>query len=228
MLFSSRIPEIAQRDRFVRHAVAHRAVFAVAGEDGLARVPSQRFRDRQVTLMWSTRADAERWAPVVADNPCVKELPLAALLAEVLPALAGLERRVGPDWCEDPAEAELDPTDLAERLRLRALETFVRRVRLSRLVWLLEDASGPALLVSATRADRFVLPCWSEQALAEARREGPWAGMAVSAVPLESFLGATLPWLAKRDWLVAPEHAEGPGALERAPGDLAADLEGSP
>lgn len=226
MLFSPRIPEIAQRDRFVRNAVAHRAVFAVADEDGLARVPSQRFRGCQVTLMWSARAEAERWAPVVAKNPRVEELPLAVLLAEVLPELAGLERRVGPDWSADPAEAELDPGDLAERLRLRALETFVLRARLSRVVWLLEDASGPALLVSATGADRFVLPCWSEEALAEARREGPWAEMAAFAVPLASFLGATLPRLAERDWLVAPEHAEGPGALELAPSDLAAHLEG--
>ena len=121
MPFSPRISEIAQRERFVRHAVAHRAVFAVAGEDGLARVPSQRQRGRQVTLLWSTRAEAEHWAPVVAVNPRVKQLPLAALFAEVLPALAGLERLVGPDWCADPAEAELDPIDLAERLRLPGL-----------------------------------------------------------------------------------------------------------
>jgi hypothetical protein len=224
MPFSPRISEIAQRERFVRHAVAHRAVFAVAGEDGLARVPSQRRRGRQVTLLWSTRAEAEHWAPVVTVNPRVKQLPLAALLAEVLPALAGLERLVGPDWCADPAEAELDPVDLAERLRLRTLEAFVTRARLSRSVWLLEDASGPALLVSTTRADRFMLPCWSDRAQAALRREGPWAGMAISAVALEAYLGVTLPWLAERGWLVAPEHTEGPGALELAPDEMAARL----
>lgn len=224
MPLKPRIPEIAQRDRFVRHAIAHRAVFAVAGEDGLARVPSQRRRGRHVTLLWSARAEAEHWAPVLAENPRVKELPLSALFADVLPALAGLNRLVGPDWCADPAEAEIDPADLAERLRMRALEAFVTRARISRALWVLEDASGPALLVSAACSGRFMLPCWSDRTLAAARREGPWAGMAVSSVALESFLAATLPWLAERGWSVAPEHTEGPGALELAADEMAARL----
>ena len=224
MPLKPRIPEIAQRDRFVRQAIAHRTVFAVAGEDGLARVPSKQRRGRDVTLLWSARAEAEHWAPVVAEDPRVEELPLSALLDDVLPALGGLNRLVGPDWCADPAEAEVDPADLAERLRVQALEAFVTRARLSGAIWLLEDASGPALLVSAACSGRFMLPCWSERVLAASRREGPWADMAVSSVALQSFLGATLPWLAERGWSVAPEHSEGPGALELAPDEMAGRL----
>jgi hypothetical protein len=186
-----------------------------------ARYPRSGNAGREVTLLWSTRAEASL-GPVVAVNPRVKQLPLAALFAEVLPRQ--LERLVGPDWCADPAEAELDPIDLAERLRLRTLEAFVTRARLARAVWLLEDSGGPALLASATRADRLMLPCWSDRALAASRREGPWAGMVISAVPLETYLGATLPWLAERGWLIAPEHTEGPGALELAPDEVAARL----
>lgn len=220
MLFSPSIPEIAQRDRFIRRVVAQQAVYAIAGEDGLARVDSRHFKGRQTTLVWSTREEAERWSGSLVANPRIKDIPLGAFLSEVLPALAGLKRLVGPDWSAEPVEGELQPLDLAERIRLEAVETFVQRAKLRQAVWMLEDSTGPALLVSATRSDQLFLPCWSSRRLAEARIEGPWKDMLAVEIPLPNFLTMTLPWLAERGWLVAPEHTEGAGALEFAPADL--------
>jgi hypothetical protein len=219
-----RIPEISQRDRFIRRAVAQRTVYAIAGEEGLARVPSRRFRDREVTLFWSSRTEAERWAPVVASNPRIKELPLAAVMTDVLPALSGLHRYAGTDWGAEPVEAEVDPLDLCERLRNETLDTFVAKARLSRKVYMLEDASGPALLVAASRPDTLMLPCWSQRAAAEERIEGPWRNMTAIEFPLETFLDRTLRWLTERGYLVSPDHWLGSAALELQPGEVARRL----
>ncbi|MEW5964414.1 MAG: DUF2750 domain-containing protein [Pseudomonadota bacterium] len=228
MLFSPSIPEIAQRDRFIRRIVGQRMVFCVAGEDGLARVDSRHFRGRQATLVWSARAEAERWASTLVAHPRLKEIPLGAFLAEVLPTLAGLKRLVAPDWSADPIEVELQPMDLAERVRLEAVEAFVQRVKVRRAAWMLEDSSGPALLVSATRADQLFLPCWSSRREAETRIEGPWKDMLAVEIPLDNLLSMTLPWLDQRGWLIAPDHCEGAGALELAPAELKARFVGMP
>jgi len=220
MLFSPSIPEIAQRDRFIKRVVANGHVYAVAGEDGLARVDSRHLKGRQATLVWSTEAEAERWATALVTNPRIKTIPLGAFLAEVLPALAGLNRLVGPDWGAEPVESELQPQNLAERIRLEAVEAFVARVKLRRTVWILEDSSGPALLVSSARADQLFLPCWSSRRQAESRIEGPWQDMLAVEIPLDNFLTLTLPWLEQRGWLIAPDHMEGSGALELGPASL--------
>lgn len=224
MQFLPRIPEIAQRDRFLKRVVASGIVYAVAGEEGLARVPSRRLKGREVTLLWSSRAEAERWSSVVAKNPRIKELPLAEVLAGLLPSLTSAKRLIGPDWSSDPVELELEPGDLGERLRLEALEAFVLKARTGGTVYMLEDTSGPALLVSATRPDLLFLPCWADRDSAEARIEGPWRDMMALEIPLESFVRHKLVWLAERGFLVAPDHRPGAGALELQPEDLAARL----
>ncbi len=220
MLASPRIPEITQRDRFIRRAAAQRSVFAVVGEDGLARVPSQRHHGREVTLLWTSRATAERWADVIAQRPRIKQLMLDAVLADVLPALARLNRLVGVDWGSDAIEPEIAPADLARRLVGEVAAGFVERVVQTRTVFTLEDGAGPALLVSAGAADRLVLPCWSERAFAEVRIEGPWADMMTVEVPIEVFATAKLGWLEGRGWLVAPDHLVGSPVPEVAPADL--------
>lgn len=226
MLQNPRIPEIGQRDRFVRKAAAQRLVYAVAGAEGLGRVPAQRHRGREVTLLWSSRKAAESWADVVADAPRVKEITIDALIGEVLPGLARLKRLAGPDWGSEPAEPEFDPLDLAERLRREVQDGFAERVREQRVVYLLEDGAGPALLVSAGRSDRLLLPCWSERAVAESRIEGPWSGMTAVEIPLASFLERTLGWLDGRGWLAAPDHVYGAGATEVEPSLLRTALSG--
>lgn len=220
MLLSPRIPELNQRDRFIKRAVAQRMVYAISGEEGLGRVPSQRHRGREVTLFWTNRKSAERWADVIAQKPRVKEITIDALLGEVLPALARLNRLAGPDWGSDPIEPELDAADLGERLRREVVDGFVERTSHTRKVYVLEDTTGPALLVSASQPGGLVLPLWSERAFAEARIEGPWAEMMSVEVPLQSFTQKTLLWLQDRGWLAGPDHMIGPGATEIAPAAL--------
>jgi hypothetical protein len=224
MQHSPRIPEIAQRERFMKRVVQRGGLFAVAGEEGLARVPSRHFKGREVTLLWSSRIEAERWANVVAKNPRIKELPLSEVLGGLLPSLAGSRRLIGPDWSAEPIELELEPRDLADRLRLETLEAFVAKARSQGSLFILEDSSGPALLVSATRPDLLVLPCWAERDLAETRIEGPWRDMMALEIPLASFVAHKLQWLSERGFLVAPDHRPDAGQLELQPGDLAARL----
>lgn len=217
MLQSPRIPEITLRDRFIKQVAAQRVVYAVAGEEGLGRVGSQRQRGRDVTLFWTSRKSAERWADVVASAPLIREIPLDELLGEVLPAISRLDRLAGPDWGSDPVEPEVAASDLAERLKREIVEGFAERVKATGKVYVLEDSSGPALLVSQFRSDRLVLPCWSERAFAERRIEGPWADMLAVELPLASFTAKTLGWLDERGWLAAPDHVVGAGIAEFEP-----------
>ncbi|MGD9783981.1 MAG: DUF2750 domain-containing protein [Hyphomicrobiaceae bacterium] len=220
MQHALRIPELAHRDRFVRRAASQRHVFAVSGEDGLARVASPLDPKREVTLFWTNEAEALRWADVLTENPRVKTITLGALIADVLPRLASYSRHVGLDWTADPIEVEIDALDLEIRLRQECVETFLQRARLRRGVWTLEDANGPALLVSQRSDTQLVLPCWATRAEAEARIEGPWREMISVEIPLASFVTQTLPWVAGQGWLVAPGHAEGSGTVELAPSEL--------
>lgn len=216
-----RIPEIAQRDRFVKRTVAQKHVYAVAGEDGLARVASPHDPRREVTLLWTSETEAARWADVLAVNPRVKQIGIGGLITDVLPRLQTLERFVGVDWSADPVEPEVDPLDLVQRLRQEGVDTFLQRARLRRAVWMLEDVNGPALLVSQKGETQLVLPCWATRGEAESRIEGPWRDMVAVEVPLPNFVKLTLPWLEQQGWLVAAGHAEGTGTLELAPAELA-------
>lgn len=214
--------ETKQRDSFLAKVSQSRHVFAVSGEEGLARVPSKRFRGRDVALLWSSQEDAQRWASVVAVNPRIKTLTVGETISGVLPGLAQHRRFVGLDWSSDPVEGEFDPVDLSERLRLAALDQFIASSRQTGHVWTLEDANGPAMLVSQTRPDILILPCWSQAGDAIARAEGPWRNMMPMDIPVETFLNAKLSWLSQYGHLVGPEHHGGPGALELDPRDLQA------
>ncbi len=218
------IPEIAQRDRFIKRAVGQRVVYAVSGEDGLARVSSQRQEDAEVTLLWTQEAEAERWADAIAETPRVKELTIADLLADILPALPELKRLVGLDWSANPVEGEFNPLDIAERLRSEAVEGFVQRARTADKIFILEDATGPAMLVSGVDETKRFMPVWSDRRGAETRIEGLWAEMIALEIPLSNFLGLTLPCLAERDWNVGPDHVQGARTLELAPRDLSTRL----
>lgn len=215
---------IAQRDRFLKRIVEMRRAYVVAGADGLARVPSRRQKGREVTLFWSRRDEAERWAEAVALNPRVKELMLSDLLMDVLPTLANIKRFAGVDWNADGVEPEFDAGDLAERIRLESLEAFIHRAMVERRVFTLEGIDGPALLVSRARPEQFFMPCWADRAEAEMRIEGPWREMMAMEIPLSDFTDRKLPWLAGRGILVAPGHSEGVGTLEMEPLDLKARL----
>ena len=220
-----RIPELSQRDRFVRRAVAQKGVWAVAGEDGLARVASPDNPGQDVTLLWTAESEARRWADVLVKNPRVKMIPLNDLIADVLPKLAELDRLAGLDWSADPIECEVDPNDLIARMRHEGVESFLQRTRLHGSVWMLEDADGPALLVAHHHPNRLMLPCWASRSEAEARIEGPWYEMLAVEIPLHNFVHATLPWLVDQNWLVAPGYAPGGDTMEIEPLDLVRRIE---
>ena len=225
MLIQAKTPqEQTHRDRFFKRVAEQRRVYAISGEDGLARVPSRAQRTRDVTLFWSDRAEAERWANVIAENPRIKDLTLSEFLGEILPALAHLKRIAGLDWTAEPIEIEADPTVLAERIRLETLDAFVVKVVSEGRLFALEDSGGPALLVSGAGEGQLFLPCWSERALAEARISGLWRDMLASEIPLQNFIDRTLGWLEARGALVGPEHVEGALSLELEPSDLRSRL----
>ena len=225
MQLAMRIPELSQRDRFVRRAIAQKGVFAIAGEDGLARVASPSDPLREVTLFWTSEAEAQRWADVLARNPRVKFITTNEMIGEVLPRLEGLGRMVGVDWSAEPVEGEIEPNDLIARLRHEGIESFLQRARVRRAVWMLEDTNGPALLVSQHKSGQLMLPCWASRLEAEARIAGPWSEMLAVEIPLASFVAVTLPWLAEQGWTVAPGHAAGADTIEVVPAELARRFE---
>lgn len=206
--------ENAQRNRFARRLANTKRLFVVSGEDGLARVRSQQQGERDVVFAWTDKSEAERWADCLTTNPRVKELGLGEVLAEFFPALDQHRRLVAADWTADPVESETEPLKLAELTRIASVDGFMDRVVATGNVFILEDTSGPALLVSASRQDQLFLPCWSQREVAEQRLEGPWANHMVMRIPVANFVKITLPWLAANGHRVSPEHVPGARALE--------------
>jgi hypothetical protein len=214
-------------DRFVRRALLEQAVWAASGEEGLARVASPTERGRMVTLLWSGHGEAVRRGALLAANARTKRLLLADLLIDVLPKLAELRRLVGPDWSAEPIEPEIDPAELAQRLRAEAVTTFVREAAAIGAVWILQGAEGPACLMSRRQAGTQVLPCWHDRAHAEARIAGPWADMVAAKVPIAAFRDKTLARLCDSGRLTAPGYCEGARVIELEARDLAARLAGA-
>jgi Protein of unknown function (DUF2750) len=213
--------------RFIAHVLDAEAAWTVAGEEGLARVASATARARMVTLLWSQRTEAERWGSLIAEHPRTKRLSLADLLNEVLPKLAALSRLVGPDWGAEAAKPEIEPADLVASLREAAVARFVRKASEQDIVWTLQGAEGPALLISKRWPGKQMLPCWYNRAHAEARIAGPLADCVAAAVPLATFRDRTLLWLGDSGRLVAPGYCEGDGAIELAAAELAQRLAGA-
>ena len=87
-----RIPELAQRDRFVRRAVQEWRVYTLADEER-AGVASTRSVGRTVQLFWSSPLEAKRWAEALAGADQLQEIPLQEFAA----AHAGSELDLDPD-----------------------------------------------------------------------------------------------------------------------------------
>jgi hypothetical protein len=212
-------------DRFIRRVVMEQGAWAVAGEEGLARVASPTFKGRVTTLLWSQVCEAGQWGPRVAEHPRLKRLSLGDLYVDVLPRLAELERLVGPDWSAEPIEPEIEPGALARRLREEAVDMFLRHAACFGSIWVLQGVEGPACLMSKTQPGTQILPCWSDRAHAEARIAGPLGEAVAAEVPLQVFCSKTLTWVAETDRLVAPAFCEGPGLVEFAALELAGRLQ---
>lgn len=221
---ASEVAASTPNDEFIQRATETMTVYAVAGEEGLARAKS-RFKDgREVTFLWSQRSEAEKWAGCIAENPRIKELPLGEVISSLLPGLAAHGRRVGTDWSDGPDEPELEPLELAGSLREGLAAAFSSRVVTSGSVWVVSGTYGPAMLVSKFRPQGSMLPCWSIRERAEMRIEGPWEEMVVSEIPVQLFMDATLPGLAESGTMVCPDNILGVDTLEVSPLELARRL----
>jgi hypothetical protein len=214
------LTETAVRDSFLAAVARSGTLFGVVGEDGLARQPSVKFRGRETSLLWASEDEASAWAQAVTVHPRIKRYRLSEALSDLLPGLARHRRLIGLGFDGMRVAAELDAQDMAERLRLAALEQFLEAAVARQAVFTLEGATGPAMLVSQTRSDILVLPCWSEPGDALARLEGPWRDMMLIENPLQDFINRRLSWLQLSGYLAAPGYLGGSGALEMQPSDL--------
>jgi hypothetical protein len=215
---------LSVRDRFIERVVSGQTAFAVSGEEGLARVPSQHRSDRQVTLLWSDLSEAKRWATAIARGPRIKQLTLRDLLADILPRLGDLKRLVGTDWSSEPVEPEIDPLDLAARLRRALVDGCIRRSIGQGHVFVLAGGEGPVRFVSRASEGALVLPFWSDAASAEARAAGPFEDALVARVGIEDFRNRMLMWAAETRSRIAPAFVEGPGLIELDVADAKARL----
>src|SRR5262245_47228716 len=89
-------------ERALARAVVAQGLWAAAGGPGLGRTPSARAKARMVTLLCSDPAMLADWGYLATGAGGRPFLSLPALLVDVLPRLAELERFVGIDWIADP------------------------------------------------------------------------------------------------------------------------------
>jgi len=223
MLHRPRIPELAQRDRFVRRAVSEGRVLTFADEE-TASMPSQKVHGRAVQLFWSSPIEATRWAEALAGNNELQEITLVTFAADLLPGIAKAKGFVGTDWVSDPIEAEVDPVDLQLRLKAEAVPLFIRAAAKKGEVYIVGDDNGPKLTpagpwsgtddllqVFAARSD-------AEQHLKHA------GGNLVIAEPIADFIGNTLAWAATRARAVAIQPIAGAGIAEIKVADFGRQL----
>lgn len=220
-----RIPELAQRDRFVKRAVKEGRVFTLADEQS-ACVPSQRTIARTVQLFWSCPKEAKRWAKALTGEDALQEIPLIEFAADILPGLKSGKGLAGTDWVSDPIEPEVEPADLLLRLKMEAVSAFLTLAAERGEVFTAEGEDGPQLLPLVRRGiERQALYIFPVRGEAERLMKRVTPGKRIIADPIADFLSSTLPWLAERGHLVVLEPIPGAGAVELEAADVAARLE---
>lgn len=227
MLNAPRIPELAQRDRFIRRAVAEGRVLTLADEEN-ASVPSQKVSGRTVQLFWSSPIEAERWAEALAGNNKLQDITLEVFVTDILPGIATAKGFVGTDWVSDPIEAEIDPRDLIIRLKLEAVPLYAAAVRQKGEVYYVGGEDSP-MLTPGTEKPRSAerLHIFSTRSDAEAHLK-KLAGKRVVADPIADFVGSTLAWAAGRGHAIVIEPIRGAGFVEVKIADLATRLAADP
>ncbi|SFV32394.1 DUF2750 domain-containing protein [Hyphomicrobium facile] len=227
MLNAPRIPELAQRDRFIRRAVAEGRVLTLADEE-IASVPSQKVSGRTVQLFWSSPIEAERWAEALAGNSKLQDITLEVFVTDILPGIATAKGFVGTDWVSDPIEAEIDPRDLIIRLKLEAVPLYAAAARQKGEVYYVGGEDSP-MLTPGTEKPRSAerLHVFSTRSDAEAHMK-KLAGKRVVADPIADFVGSTLAWAAGRGHSIVIEPIRGAGFVEVKITDLATRLATDP
>lgn len=227
MLNAPRIPELAQRDRFIRRAVAEGRVLTLADEEN-ASVPSQKVSGRTVQLFWSSPIEAERWAEALAGNSKLQDITLEVFVTDILPGIATAKGFVGTDWVSDPIEAEIDPRDLIIRLKLEAVPLYAAAVRQKGEVYYVGGEDSP-MLTPGTEKPRSAerLHIFSTRSDAEAHMK-KLAAKRVVADPIADFVGSTLAWAAGRGHMIVIEPIRGAGFVEVKITDLATRLATDP
>ncbi len=220
--------DLAARDTFVAH-VAHAGVaYIVDGRDGIATVPSARHPGRHVELLWSDRAEAVRWAPVLAADSQVRAVELAVLLATHLPAVAAAGRVAGPNWSDVPAEPEMAADELGRLIRRALAAEFAEIAHATRQVWLLNDGGRFATLETNAKSPAVTLPVFSSRDTAAAAAAMSFPNAVPVRQPLADFLSKTLMGAIEVRWRLAPAYMPGADVLELAPWDMKALLHGTP
>lgn len=216
MLQKMRIPEVGQRDRFIRRCVKDGAVLTLGSEE-LASVPSQKYPDRTVQLFWSSPVEARRWGEALAGADDLQELSLETFCVDILPGLAAAKGLVGTDWVADPIEAEIDPVDLRLRLLMEALNGHLAAIGEQGEVFIVANDDGPVLEPGDGRgADVLRLPIFAQRKAADAwaaTHPGSWT----TVDALADLMASTLPWAAARGHTVALTPVIGAGFVEVAP-----------
>jgi hypothetical protein len=227
MLHRPRIPELAQRDRFVRRAVGEGRVLTLADEEN-ASVPSQKVSGRTVQLFWSSSIEATRWAEALAGNNELQDIPLATFASDILPGIATAKGLVGTDWLSDPIEAEIDPRDLQIRLKGEAVPAYVSETRGRGEVYLVGGDDGPLLTPAGQKTGAGdVLHVFASRSEAE-RHMKRVGGKRIIADPIADFVASTLPWAGARGHSVMIEPIVGAGFIEVKIADLSRRLTDTP
>jgi Protein of unknown function (DUF2750) len=218
-----RIPELGQRDRFVRRAVKEGRVLTLADEE-MASVKSQKFPERTVQLFWSSPIEAKRWAEALTGNADLQDISIATFAADILPGLRAAKGLAGTDWVADPIEAEVDPADLQLRLKAESLPGYLRAISGRGEVYLVAGEDGPLLQAITRRGqEQFLLHVFAARADAE-RYMNKAGARKIIADPVADFAASTLPWAAERGHLVVTEPIPGAGPYETSAADLKAKL----
>jgi len=221
---SPRIPELGQRDRFVKRTVKEGRVFTLADEQS-ACVPSQKSAGRTVQLFWSCPKEAKRWAKALAGEDGLQEISLLDFAGGILPGLKSGKGLAGTDWVSDPIEPEVEPADLLLRLKMEAVLVFLALVSERGAVFMAEDEDGPQLLPLARRGvERLALYIFPVRSEAERLMKRVTPGKRIIADPIADFRSSTLPWLAERGHLVVLEPIPGAGSVELEAADVASRL----
>ncbi|HML29867.1 MAG TPA: DUF2750 domain-containing protein [Hyphomicrobium sp.] len=216
MLNAPRIPELAQRDRFVRRAVAEGRVLTLADEEN-ASVPSQKVAGRTVQLFWSSPIEAGRWAEALAGNRELQDISIEVFATDILPGIATAK-------VSDPIEAEIDPRDLLIRLKTEAISSYAAAAREKGEVYLVGNPEGP-MLTPGTQKPRSAdkLHVFSTRPDAEAHMK-KIAGKRVIVEPIANFIATTLPWAAAQNHPVLIEPIRGAGFVEVKTAELSSRL----